>query len=108
MKLINKLAITKGAVFDYEEIVCKTEFEFKRFRDDVEKLIEESDKGHESLRIIYFDKKTKQELILFIKKGFKFGIMQMWIMEGICSKEDYREEMELDGSIKKWLEVEIE
>ena len=108
MKRINKLAIKKGAIFDYEEIVCKTDFDFDSIRDDVEKLIDKSQEKQDSLRIIYSDKKSGQELMLFIKKGYKFGIMQMWILEGICNKEDYNEEMELDGSIKKWLEVEIE
>ena len=75
----------------------------------VEKLIDENyDDKRESLRLTYADKISGKELMLFIKKGYKFGLMQMWILEGICETKDYSEEMEHDGSLKKWLEVEIE
>ena len=47
-------------------------------------------------------------LILFVRKGYRFGIMQMWILEGICESKDYDERMESDGTIREWLEVEIE
>lgn len=80
-----------------------------RMRTRVEKLIDENcDNKSESLRLTYADERSEKELMLFIKKGYKFGLMQMWILEGICETKDYCEEMERDGSLKKWLEVEIE
>ena len=67
-------------------------------------------KGDEKteLRIPFYDKEADKELLFFIRKGYRFGIMQMWVLEGICERKDYRDEMETDGTIKKWLEVEIE
>ncbi len=59
------------------------------------------------MRLTYFDKAARKELLLFIKKGYDFMLMRSWILEGICALEDYTEEMERNGSIKKWLEVEI-
>ena len=66
-----------------------------------------SDQTKPILRLPYWDEDNKKELLLFIKKGYEFGIMQTWILQGICELKDYTEEMERNGSIKKWLEVEI-
>ena len=97
-------------MFDYEEIVCFQPFDFRERREELERLLAAAlKKEHGSeLRLRYLDKRTGKELILFIRKGYRFGIMQMWILEGICESKDYKEEMERDGSIRKWLEVEIE
>ena len=97
-------------MFDYEEIVCFQPFDFRERREELERLLakEVKTKDAENVRMYYRDKRTDKELVLFIRKGYRFGIMQMWILEGICESKDYKEEMERDGSIRKWLEVEIE
>jgi len=101
--MLDKLVITNGALFDYEEIVCHTEMDKKLFREDVEKLLKS-----EKTRIEYKDCKTGKNLILFLRRGYDFGIMRCWILEGICEKCDYSEEMEVNGIIKEWLAIEIE
>jgi hypothetical protein len=80
----------------------------KKLRVAVEKLIDKENSGCDALRIPYADSETGKDLMLFIRKGYRFGIMQMWILEGICESKDYDESMEADGSIRKWLEVEID
>ncbi len=99
--------VNKGAVFDYEEIVCNTELDVIFLRTQVEKLLDKGQYTIENLRLAYTDKKTEKKLLLFIKKGYKFGIMQVWLLEGICEEEDYSKELEESGLIKAWLEVEI-
>ena len=105
---INKVTIVKGAVYDYEEIVCKTEIDYNGVKKWTERHISDKEENQETLRMKYNDPRTGKELMLFIRRGYKFGIMQMWILEGICETKDYDEKMETDGSIEKWLEVEIE
>lgn len=106
VRIINKVTVTKGAVFDYEEIVCMTEFDRAAMKNGAEAMI--GDAQSDELRLKYRDGKTGKNLILFVKKGYKFGPMQMWILEGICEECDYDERMEHNGVIKEWLEVEIE
>lgn len=108
MRQINKVTITKGAVFDYEEIVCFTEFDYSAMKEKAEELIEGQLEEADELRLRCEDGQTGKELVLFVRKGYRFGIMQMWVLEGICEAKDYDEKMESDGSIREWLEVEIE
>ena len=76
-----------------------------RFKATVEQKLIGQDK--EELRLPFQDENSQKELLLFIKRGYVFGIMKTWILLGICELKDYTEEMERNGSIKKWLEVEI-
>ena len=108
-EMINKIVLTKGAIFDYEDIVCKTEMDRQKFRTAVEKALSKDRYADETdLRLPLTDKSTGKELLLFIKRGYDFGIMRTWILRGICEQSDYDEEMEHNGVIKEWLEVEIE
>lgn len=75
------------------------------FKPTIEALLVDQKKT--DLRLPFWDDATKKELLLFIKKGYAFGVMQTWVLQGICELKDYSEEMEKNGSIKKWLEVEI-
>ncbi len=103
--MINKLVITKSAIFDYEEIVCNIEMDRTAFRNDVEKIIKNKENP---TRIKYVDKKTGKKLMLFIRKGYEFGLMKTWILDGICEERDYDKEMENNGVIAEWLSVIIE
>ncbi len=106
--MIVKLVINKGAIFDYEDIVCKIPMNIGRIRSELETEIAKSYDGLEILRIPYRDTESKKELLIFAKKGYRFGIMQTYILQGICEKTDYCPEMEQNGVIEEWLEVEIE
>lgn len=105
---MDKVSITRGAIFDYEQIVCFLPFPYSRLRCEAETLITKRVAKGNDLRLKYHDPDAKKDLLLFVRKGYAFGIMQMWILEGICEECDYDPEMEEDGRIRKWLEVEIE
>lgn len=98
------MEVTSGAIFDYEEIVCKRPFD-PGLKPKVEKELRGANKRE--LRLIYTDEKSGKELLLFIEEGYVFGLMRIWFLRGICELKDYTEEMERNGAIKKWLEVEI-
>lgn len=108
--MINKIVFDKGAVFDYEGIVCRIPFEIGTIRTKVEKLIDEQKYtlAGEDLRIPYYDDRSERLLLLFVKKGYRFGPMQTFIVQGICDFDDYDEEMENNGVIADWLGVEID
>lgn len=106
MSIINKLTLKKGAIFDYEEIVCFMPCPIAEIRTFLEKELTAI--KDENPRIRYTCPQTGKELLLFVKKGYKFGIMQTWILEGICEAKDYSEEMETNGTIKEWLEVDLD
>ncbi len=104
--IINKIVVSKGAIFDYEEIVCMRPFPYNEMKESVEKLLI-SDEDNEEKKIVMTDIGSEKELLLFLKKGYDFGMMRLWILQGICEVCDYCDEMEQNGSIRKWLEVEI-
>lgn len=106
--MIVKLVINKGAIFDYEDIVCKIPMNSGRIRTYLEREIATNYTDKENLRIPYMDAESQLKLLFFIKKGYRFGIMQTYILQGVCEEADYRVEMENDGTIAEWLEVEIE
>lgn len=108
--VINKVVIDKGAIFDYEGIVCHIPLEESKMRSEVENLIDGRKYSlyGEDLRITYYDENSDTELLLFVRKGYCFGPMQSYIVQGICAKEDYDEEMETNGIISDWLGVIIE
>jgi hypothetical protein len=108
--IINKVIIEKGAIYDYEGIVCNIPLQLNIMRTKVEKLIDDQEYFliGENLRIDYHDIISEKELLIFVKKGYQFGLMQTYIINGICAREDYDIEMESNGVIKEWLEVEID
>ena len=79
------------------------------FDPNLRKEVEELLRGREKreIRLPYTDKKSGKELLLFIKHGYDLGPIRIWVLRGICELKDYSEKMEQDGTIKKWLEVEI-
>ncbi|MBR1748072.1 MAG: hypothetical protein IJ735_07735 [Clostridia bacterium] len=104
--MFDTLAFAKGAVFDYEEIVAMTEIDKGRIRKIVLPTLREENGARIKRR--YSDKKSGKNLLLFIDRGYDFGPMRVWVVRGICEESDYDEEMEKDGLIDEWLEVEIE
>lgn len=108
--VLNKVIFEKGAIFDYEGIVCHIPLEEGKMRTAIEKLIDKQEYSvyGEDLRITYYDDRSDSELLLFVRKGYSFGPMQSYIVQGICLKDDYDEVMETNGIISDWLGVEIE
>ena len=104
--MIDTLAFCKGAVFDYEEIVAHKELNRAEFRKAITPTL--CGETQEKIKRVYRDPASGKELLLFIDRGYDFGSMRMWILRGICETCDYDEEMEKEGLIKEWLDVEIE
>ena len=77
------------------------------FKEKVEKTLF-ADGNDPEPRSIFYDEDSQKELLLFIRKGYTVGPMTIWFLDGICETKDYEESMEVDGRIKKWLEIEIE
>lgn len=106
--MIVKLTINKAAIFDYEDIVCKIPMNIGKIRPYLEREIATNYNDKDNLRIPYMDTESQLKLLFFIKKGYRFGIMQIYILQGVCEEDDYDKEMESNGTIDEWLEVEIE
>jgi len=104
--MINKVVIGKGAAFDYEEIVRKKTLNAKSLKEKAETAISDCKDLSDVLRIKIPDENG--ELMLFVRRGYRFMLMQTWIVEGICDASDYDPSMETDGTIKEWLEVIID
>ncbi len=101
--MIIKVVVTKSAIFDYEEIVCNMPMN-RTIKEEIEKILA---KNPDENRLRFFDERSQKELLLFIRKGYFFGPMQVYILEGICEACDYAEWME-EEVIPAWLSVEIE
>lgn len=104
--MIDTLAFSRGAVFDYEEIVTDCVLDRAKFRRAITPTL--AGETEKTIKRVYADPDSEKELLLFIEKGYDFGSMRMWILRGICETKDYDEEMEKEGLIKEWLDVEIE
>lgn len=106
--VINKVVITAEAEFDYE-----SEFGLRLPKKEIKQETEEYISGSLSrfsgyyFRIKYLDEATDRMLMLFVYKGVVFGSMQMWEIRGVCSAEDWTEELEEDGQIREWLDTTI-
>jgi len=110
--LIHKVHITPEAVFDYEECMELGLLDRHLLKEEVEKYIKNmTDRGEflysDYLRYEFYDKNSKQMLMIFIYRAEKFGIMQTWRLEGICKESDYDEELEDFGVIRAWLKKKI-
>lgn len=106
--VINKVLITAEARFDYE-----SEFGSPLPTADIKRETEEyiSVKtvrfdGY-YFRVKYYDEVIERMLMLFFYKGERFGCMQMWELSGICPAEDWSEELEEDGQIRRWLKTKV-
>ena len=96
----------RGARFDFEEIVCLRPLNALFLKEKAERMLE-SCGDDPTPRLKTFDEVSGKELMLFIRKVHEIGSTRFWALEGICETKDYEEEMEQNGQIKKWLEIEI-
>ena len=46
-------------------------------------------------------------LMLFVYRGLKTGIMQNWLVKGICEAAEWNEDDEYEGRIRSWVETSI-
>lgn len=101
---INKVIITAEAVFDYEEVITLT-MPKADIKNEVEEHLGYLHIGEHTrtLRIRYLDEVSATPLFLFVQRGQRFGIMQLWSIVGICAAADWDEDLEDDGCIRGWL-----
>ena len=104
--MIVTLAFAKGAVFDYEEIVAHRELDRDKVRKSITPTLVNEEEN--AVKRVYIDPDSGKELLLFIARGYDFGCMRLWIVRGVCERSDYDEDMEKEGLIREWLNVEIE
>jgi hypothetical protein len=59
-------------------------------------------------RCRYYDAQTYKTLTLFFYKGYGLGIMQFWMLAGICEAEDWSGDAEACGEIRSWLRTKTD
>ena len=110
--LIHKVHITPEAVFDYEECMELDVAPKKDIKNEIEDYLyikqREGQIIKQYFRIKYYDEKSDEMFMLFVKKGHIFANMQMWLVLGICLAEDYDEQFEDTGVNKSWYDSKID
>jgi len=104
--IINRIAITKGAEYDYffitGNLLKKAEVKAE-LNEYLENLKNTKYLSRKKLVVKY----DENNLILFLRKTSKLGMIQLWELSGVCYIEDNDEELEDLGIIKLWLNTEI-
>jgi hypothetical protein len=113
MEVINAVNITPEAVFDYTECFGEARFDKKTLKAELSEYIENMTAagclpwwGY--FRCDYDDEASGRRLKLFIYRGRLIGNMQYWDLAGLCSAEDWTEEAEEDGTVRRWLKEKVE
>lgn len=104
---IQKLNITEEAEFDIECMNASSEFNKRQVKAELEFYIEHRIKLQHKTYFRVRDFIGDFEIIYFIKKGKRFGNMQIWNLVGICESQFWDEEMEESGIIRSWYETKI-
>ena len=104
-RLINRIAITKGAEYDYffitGNILKKAEVKAE-LNEYLENLKNTKYLSRKKLVVKY-----DTDNLFILKETSRFGNIQSWEVCGICSIDDYDEELEEFGIIKLWLNTDI-
>jgi hypothetical protein len=111
-EVINKLIITAEAVFDYTETLGLGMLDKRGLKAEGEEYIDIKNRNGRLLyenyfRCKYLDEGSGRMLMLFLYRADKIGIMQNWLVRGVCFAEDWSEEAEDDGLIRLWVESSI-
>ena len=110
---INRVVISEEALFDYAELTKKRiVFPRTEICEEVAYYIDSLYKGNRITNERYLRLKYYVDgigmLMLFLYKGCRFNLMQLWNIVGICKVEDWDEEEEYDGRIREWLMTKIQ
>jgi hypothetical protein len=111
-EVINKIIITAEAVFDYTEDLGLGLLNKGRLKADVEEYIDIQNRSGRLMwehyfRCKYLDEGSGEMLMLFLYRSYRLGLMQNWTLAGICFAEDWSEDDEYDGSVRRWLKSKI-
>jgi hypothetical protein len=84
-------------------------FDKREIKEELEEYIQHHSKiKHKHyFRVCWCDEKFDRQLMLFIRRGDRFSIMQNWTVMAICPAEDWTEDLEEGGIIKFWYETQI-
>lgn len=97
--LIHKVFITKEAEFDYL-FTAKKELDNKELKLELEEYLNNFSKVKNLKQTIIA---RYDNLLLFIERSYRLGIIQTWKLIGVCKFSDYDEELEELGLIRLWL-----
>lgn len=112
-EVIHKVNISAEAKLDVADSLNLQGFDWRTLKAEVEEYITHQSKASRIpwwgyFRTDYVDEGSDTRLKLFFYKGQKIGIMQLWVLAGVCVAEDWREEDEYAGEIRSWLKAKIE
>ena len=105
--LLHKVNITEEAEFDIECMNALSIFDKKITKEELEYYIARQPKLHNKHYFRLTDTLGETEIMYFIKKGNRFGVMQVWNVVGICESQYWDEEMEESGIIRGWYETKL-
>jgi len=108
---IHKVHVSPEAKYDYEECMELGVIPKMEIKNAVEEFLyirqSEGELKH-YYRLKYFDERSNEMLMLFIRKGKNLLSMQIWEIKGICLAEDFDEDFEDLGKNKSWYESSID
>ncbi len=104
---VHKINISEEAEFDVECIDAPFEFDKRKIKKELEEFIENNKKYQFKTYFRLKDFVGDLEIMYFIRKGQKFGNMQIWNVLGICEAQYWSEEMEESGIIRSWYETKL-
>ena len=105
--LLHKVNITEEAEFDIECMNALSIFDKQQTKEELEFYITSRKKLHNKHYFRLKDMLGDTEIMYFIKKGNRFGVMQVWNVVGICESQYWDEEMEECGIIRGWYETKL-
>jgi len=111
-EVIHKLNITAEAAFDIADGLGLEQFDKRTLKAETEEYITLMTASKRLpwwgyFRCDYIDEASGRRLKLFIYKGERFGLMQMWDLKGVCEVAEWTQDAEDDGLIRSWLETKI-
>ena len=105
--VIHKVNITEEAEFDVECMNAPSIFNKKETKHELEYYITTQKKVQNKCYFRVTDYIGETKIMYFIKKGHRFGNMQVWNVVGICQAKYWDEEMEECGIIRGWYETKL-
>ncbi len=102
--MIDKVHISKEAIFDFEEIVALKPMAVNSYRRELEEYFRYTNPNERYFTKKIYDEESEKMLLLFFRKGKSLPLMQIWILAGICDYSDYSELLDERGLIKNWLD----
>ena len=106
--LIHKVNISEEAVFDVECMNASSNFNKYNTKKELEDYITEHNKLHYKKYFRLKDYLGETQIMYFIRKGLRVGIMQIWDVLGICEAKYWDEELEDYGIIRVWYNTKLE